>query len=164
METRGLWWNIHDFPHYKEIFYILFFISVLFFIYGFYLKIKVWSRGKPKNNFQNIPKRILTMFEKSFLHKGWKKTGKHGNSVVIISHILVFITAYYYTNKFIKLNIFKFFFKPIIASLTMILILYLINLTVIPAIILGGLIYVIIMFSIKGLSLAEIKELIKHEI
>ncbi len=87
METRGLWWNIHDFPHYKEIFYTLFFISVLFFIYGFYLKIKNWSRGKFKNNFNNIPKRIINMFTKSFLHKGWRKQGKN---FVLIAHILVF--------------------------------------------------------------------------
>ena len=84
METRGLWWNIHDLPYYKEIFYTLFFISVLFFIYGFYLKIKAWSQGKPKNNFQNIPGRLMNMFTKSFLHKGW------GKNFVIIAHVLVF--------------------------------------------------------------------------
>ena len=87
METRGLWWNIHDFPHYKEIFYALFFISILFFIYGFYLKIKRWSKGKPKNNFNDtdIGKRIKNMFAKSFLHKGWGK-----DKAVILAHILVF--------------------------------------------------------------------------
>ena len=85
METRGLWWNIHDFPHYKEIFYSLFFISVLFFVYGFYLKIKNWTRGKPKNNFNDIGKRITNMFARSFLHQGWGK-----NKLVIISHVLVF--------------------------------------------------------------------------
>ena len=85
METRGLWWNIHDFPHYKEIFYTLFFISVLFFIYGFYSKIKTWSRGKAKNNFQDIPKRILNMFQKSFLHKGWEKY-----KILRLAHGLVF--------------------------------------------------------------------------
>ena len=84
METRGLWWNIHDFPFYKEVFYALFFISVLFFIYGFYLKIKSWSCGKPKNNFNNITGRIKNMFERSFLHKGW------GRSLAVIAHILVF--------------------------------------------------------------------------
>ena len=66
METRILWWNIHDFPHYKEIFYTLFYISVIFFLYGFYLKIKKWSTGKPKNNFNNIPGRIKNMFDRSF--------------------------------------------------------------------------------------------------
>lgn len=86
METRGLWWNIHDFPHYKEIFYTLFFISVLFFIYGFYLKIKAWSQGKPKNNFNNIPLRLKNMFEKSFLHKGWEKY-----KVIRAAHGLVFL-------------------------------------------------------------------------
>lgn len=85
METRILWWNIHDFPHYKEIFYTLFLISALFFIYGFYLKIKTWARGKPKNNFNNIPGRIKNMFFGSFLHKGWGK-----NKFVVISHVLVF--------------------------------------------------------------------------
>src|SRR3989338_6423912 len=85
METRGLWWNIHDLPYYKEIFYTLFFISVLFFIYGFYLKIKNWSRGKPKNNFNNLPKRFWNMFCGSFLHKGWGK-----RDIVTFTHILVF--------------------------------------------------------------------------
>ncbi|MBI1858357.1 MAG: (Fe-S)-binding protein [Candidatus Melainabacteria bacterium] len=85
METRGLWWNVHDFPFYKEIFYTLFFISLIFFVFGFYLKIKNWKRGKPKNNFDNIPKRFLNMFLGSFLHKGWGK-----NKVVILAHILVF--------------------------------------------------------------------------
>ncbi len=90
METRGLWWNIHDFPHYKEIFYTLFFVSVLFFIYGFYLKIKNWSRGKFKNNFNNIPTRIKNMFLKSFLHKGWETKKRRGNNFVLIAHILAF--------------------------------------------------------------------------
>ena len=85
METRGLWWNIHDFPHYKSIFYSLFYISFAIFIYGFYLKIKTWSQGKPKNNFNDIPKRIKYMFEKSFLHKGWQH-----NKIVMIAHIWVF--------------------------------------------------------------------------
>jgi len=85
METRGLWWNIHDFPHYREIFYTLFYISVLFFIYGFYLKIKNWSRGKLKNNFNNIPNRLKNMFEKSFFHKGWEKY-----KVLRLAHGLVF--------------------------------------------------------------------------
>lgn len=85
METRGLWWNIHDFPHYKEIFYSLFLVSVLFFIYGFYLKIKTWSRGKPKNNFNNFFPRLKKMFLGSFLHKGWGK-----NKIVIFAHILLF--------------------------------------------------------------------------
>ncbi len=85
METRGLWWNIHDFPHYKEIFYSLFYISLLFFIYGFYLKIKNWSRGKPKNNFNNFFPRLKKMFLGSFFHKGWGK-----NKIAILAHILVF--------------------------------------------------------------------------
>ncbi len=85
METRGLWWNIHDFPYHKEIFYVLFVISLVFFIYGFYLKIKTWAQGKPKNNFNDFPKRIKYMFDKSFLHKGWGK-----NKLVLIAHILVF--------------------------------------------------------------------------
>lgn len=85
METRGLWWNIHDFPYYKEIFYTLFFISALFFIYGFYLKIKNWSRGKPKNNFNNLLQRFWNMFCGSFLYKGWGK----GNFAVF-THSLVF--------------------------------------------------------------------------
>lgn len=85
METRGLWWNIHDFPFYKEIFYTSFFISILFFIWGFYLKVKNWSRGKPKNNFNNLPLRFWNMFSGSFLHKGWGK-----NKVVVLAHILVF--------------------------------------------------------------------------
>lgn len=85
METRGLWWNIHDLPHYKEIFYSLFYISLLFFIYGFYLKIKNWSRGKPKNNFNNFFHRLKQMFLGSFFHKGWGK-----NKFVILAHILVF--------------------------------------------------------------------------
>ena len=85
METRGLWWNIHDLPHYKEIFYSLFYISLLFFIYGFYLKIKNWSRGKPKNNFNDFFSRLKIMFLGSFFHKGWGK-----NKFVILAHILVF--------------------------------------------------------------------------
>ena len=85
METRGLWWNIHDVPHYKEIFYALFFVSILFFIYGFYLKIKNWSRGKPKNSFNNYWKRFLKMFSGVFLHKGWGK-----RDLAIFAHILVF--------------------------------------------------------------------------
>ena len=89
METRILWWNIHDFPHYKEIFYSLFFISALFFIYGFYLKIKNWSRGKQKNDFQNIPRRILNMFCRSFLHKGWERY-----KILRFAHGLVFMSFF----------------------------------------------------------------------
>ncbi len=85
METRGLWWNIHDFPYHKQIFYVLFVISLIFFIYGFYLKIKTWAQGKPKNNFNDIPKRVKYMFDRSFLHKGWGK-----NKFALIAHILVF--------------------------------------------------------------------------
>ena len=85
METRGLWWNIHDFPHYKEIFYSLFLISLVFFIYGFYLKIKRWSCGKPKNNFNNVFPRLKKMFLGSFFHKNWGK-----NKFIIFAHILVF--------------------------------------------------------------------------
>lgn len=85
METRGLWWNIHDFPHYKEIFYTLFLISLVFFIYGFYLKIKNWTRGKPKNNFNDFVPRIKKMFLGSFLHKGWGK-----DKAAIWAHILIF--------------------------------------------------------------------------
>ena len=95
METRGLWWNIHDFAHYKEIFYALFLISLLFFIYGFYLKIKNWARGKPKNNFDDFSNRIKNMFERSFLHKGWqgKGTGGQGDKgkgIVVLAHVFVF--------------------------------------------------------------------------
>lgn len=97
METRILWWNIHDFPHYKEIFYFLFLISIFFFIYGFYLKIKNWSRGKPKNNFDNIPKRIKQMFFGSFLHQGWDSGTKRRTdetarrrNLSTFAHILVF--------------------------------------------------------------------------
>lgn len=85
METRILWWNIHDFPYYKQIFYALFLVSVFFFVYGFYLMIKNWLGGKPKNNFNNLPKRIWKMFLGSFLHKGWGK-----NKLPIVAHILVF--------------------------------------------------------------------------
>ena len=85
METRGLWWNIHDFPHYKEIFYSLFLISVIFFIYGFYLKIKRWACGKPKNDFNDFGLRIKTMFDRSFLHRKWGQ-----DKLVIFSHIFVF--------------------------------------------------------------------------
>ena len=85
METRGLWWNIHDLPYYKEIFYSLFFISLVFFFYGFYLKLKTWSQGKRKNDFFEITNRILIMFEQAFLHKNWGK-----EKLPIIAHILVF--------------------------------------------------------------------------
>ena len=85
METRSLWWNIHDYPFYKEIFYSLFYISALIFVYGFYSKIKRYLRGKPKNNFNNLSKRFTNMFSKSFLHKGW---GKY--KIVLLAHILVF--------------------------------------------------------------------------
>ena len=85
METRGIWWNVHDFPHYKEIFYTLFFISLIIFLYGFYSKIKTWSQGKPKNNFNNIYERIKKMLIGSFLHKGWGK-----DKAVTFAHVLVF--------------------------------------------------------------------------
>ncbi len=85
METRGLWWNIHEMPHYKEVFYFLFLISISIFFYGFYLRIKTWAKGKPKNNFKDFDKRIKNMFEKSFLHKGWEK-----HKIPLIAHILVF--------------------------------------------------------------------------
>ncbi len=85
MESRALWWNIHDVPHYKEIFYTLFLISVFFFVYGYYIKIRIWGRGKPKNNFNDISSRIKNMFLKAFLHKGWGN-----NKLVIFAHILVF--------------------------------------------------------------------------
>ena len=85
METRGLWWNIHDFPHYKEIFYGLFFISLSIFTYGFYQRIKDWSRGKPKNNFGNIKERIKNMLIKSFTYKKWGK-----DRIPILAHVSVF--------------------------------------------------------------------------
>ena len=77
----------------------------------------------------------------------------------VISHLLVFITAYYYTNRFLKINIFKFFLKPIIASLIMVLLLHILGLTVIPSIILGFIIYLTMMLIIKGVSIREIKGL-----
>ena len=85
METRGLWWNISDFPFYKEIFYFLFFISLIFFVYGFYLKIKRWSAGKPADYSGYSLSGIVRMFKRSFLHKGWGK-----NKAVVFAHILVF--------------------------------------------------------------------------
>lgn len=85
METRGLWWNIHDIPHYKEIFYAIFFVALAFFTFGFFIKIKNWSRGKPKNDFGAYLPRVINMFEKTFFHKGWGK-----NKFIVAAHILVF--------------------------------------------------------------------------
>lgn len=85
METRELWWNVHDFPRYKEIFYFLFFVSLIFFFYGFYLKLKNWARGKSTNNFAGFSVGINNVFSKTFFYKGWGK-----NKFVIIAHILVF--------------------------------------------------------------------------
>ena len=110
METRILWWNIHDFPHYKEIFYTLFYVSVIFFVYGFYLKIKKWSTGKPKNNFNGFGTRVKNMFSRSFLHQKWgestrRRTGplrprseasepanrrRTEKNLVVFAHVLVF--------------------------------------------------------------------------
>lgn len=85
METRGLWWNTQDYPYYKEIFYSLFLISALVFIYGFLLKIKKWSCGKPINNFANNSKQIQNMLSRVFLYKGWGK-----DKIAIFAHIFVF--------------------------------------------------------------------------
>lgn len=89
METRGLWWNIHDAPYYKEIFYSLFFVSVLFFVYGFYLKIKNWTRGKLKNNFNDIGNRMSHMLAGSFFYKSWGK-----DKLPILAHVLVFYSFF----------------------------------------------------------------------
>ncbi len=85
MESRGIWWNIHDIPNYKTIFYSLFLISLGIFIYGFYLKIKKWSCGKPYNKFQDLNNSIKIMFAGSFLHKGWGK-----QKMPVIAHMLIF--------------------------------------------------------------------------
>lgn len=85
METRGLWWNIHEYSYHKEIFYSLFLISLIFFFYGFYLKIKIWSKGRPENNHIDFKQHLITMLSGTFLHKGWGK-----NKLAIFAHILVF--------------------------------------------------------------------------
>jgi Fe-S oxidoreductase/nitrate reductase gamma subunit len=93
METRILWWNIHDYPFYKEIFYTFFSLSFVFFIYGFYLKIKNWSRGRKVNNFENISERIKNMLYRSFVYKAWSEKSNKGNkerALVGLSHGLVF--------------------------------------------------------------------------
>ena len=93
METRILWWNIHDYPFYKEIFYSLFFISACFFVSGFYVKLKNWSSGKPANNFKNISVRIKNMLSKSLSYKSWAEKSNKGNKeriFVALSHGLVF--------------------------------------------------------------------------
>lgn len=93
METRILWWNIHDFPFYKEIFYTLFIISACFFIYGFYLKIKGWTRGKRVNGFKNISSRVKNMLSRSLSFKSWSEKSNRGNKervLVGLSHALVF--------------------------------------------------------------------------
>lgn len=93
METRILWWNIHDFPFYKEIFYTFFIISACFFIYGFYLKIKGWTRGKKSNDFKDIPSRIKNMLSRSLSFKSWSEKSNRGNKervLVGLSHALVF--------------------------------------------------------------------------
>ena len=80
----------------------------------------------------------------------------------VISHLLVFITAYYYTNRFIKINIFKFFLKPVIAASLMILVLYSTILSLVPSIILGFITYLISIRIIKGISIKELKLMIKQ--
>ena len=85
METRSLWWNVHFFPYYKETFYSLFIISAVIFLYGFYLKIKTWARGKKKNNFNNLPGRFKNMFLGSLFYKSWGK-----DKFAIFAHALVF--------------------------------------------------------------------------
>lgn len=84
MVTRSIWWNIHDTLYYKEIFYTLFFISILFFLYGFYLKFKNWACGKQKNNLGSVASCIRNMFNRGFLHRRW------GKNLATLAHILVF--------------------------------------------------------------------------
>lgn len=124
METRILWWNIHDFPFYKEIFYTLFIISACFFIYGFYLKIKGWTRGKKINGFKDISSRIKNMLSRSLSFKSWSEKSNRGNkerALVGLSHALVFygffvlwigteiltvqdkVPTYFFQGKFYKL-------------------------------------------------------------
>ncbi len=93
METRILWWNIHDYPHYKEIFYTFFIISFIFFVYGFYLKIKNWSRGRSISQKKDTFAQIKDMLIKSLTYKHWaEKSNKHNKerSLVAAAHGFVF--------------------------------------------------------------------------
>ncbi len=79
----------------------------------------------------------------------------------VVSHLLVFITAYTYTNKFLKVKIFKFFLKPVIASVIMILVLYILNTNLIFSITLGFLVYLVTILILRGISMGEIKGLLR---
>lgn len=61
--TREIMWNVSSF----FIFYLLFFISLIVFVFGAYRRISNWRRAKPdKERFLNLPKRICIMVKTVF--------------------------------------------------------------------------------------------------
>ena len=84
---------------------------------------------------------------------------KGAGFATVISEIINFSMLYYFTskNKF-SINILGLLIKPLIADMAMVLaIYYLIGLNVIILAIIGAVIYVAVMFLIKGLGKGEIK-------
>ena len=74
LETRELWWNI-DTGIGKIIFYLLALVAVVFFVYGYYQKIKHIFKGKQiaENRFNSFKDRFLSVFNFAFLHKKIKE-------------------------------------------------------------------------------------------
>jgi Fe-S oxidoreductase/nitrate reductase gamma subunit len=65
MPTRELYWNIQG----HNWMYLLFLISLVFFIYGFYRHYKLWRLGQSENRVDNIGRRIANVFIYGFGHK-----------------------------------------------------------------------------------------------
>ncbi|CAA7599832.1 Nitrate reductase gamma subunit [Acididesulfobacillus acetoxydans] len=65
MATRQLYWNIEG--HY--LIYPLFLIAMVFFVYGFYRRYRLWKLGQPENRWQDIGAGIKDVLVYGFGHK-----------------------------------------------------------------------------------------------
>lgn len=121
LETRELWWNI-DTGIGKIIFYLLALVAVVFFVYGYYQKIKHIFKGKQiaENRFNSFKDRFLSVFNFAFLHKKIKEKKVPGlahiavaggflvlwivtNIVAVQEHLAHFSDYYFFHGDFYKL-------------------------------------------------------------
>ncbi len=121
LETRELWWNI-DTGIGKIIFYLLAFIAVISFAYGYYMKIKHIFDGKAmkENRFNSFKDRVLKVFDFGLLHKKTKEKRTPGfahlavaggfvvlwlvtDIVAIQEHLEHFSDFYFFQGSFYKI-------------------------------------------------------------
>jgi len=81
----------------------------------------------------------------------------------ILAEVSVFFLAYAFTNRFLRIPIAQLFWKPIIAALVMVVpLIFLQKLQVLLLTLVGAVCYIITLWLLKGISLADIRKVLGY--